>query len=126
MAAAVVCEGHKELQRHQSVNVLYELYHCYSVDQAVGFVFQVQVGVVAVDAPVACVGHKELQHRQTEKVCDVLCVQYFWGLVLAPPPLSSQIHDSDKELEFRTMFRNCENSTLTWYTLNEFPDSKLS
>ena len=82
---------------------------------------QVLVAVVVV-----CVGHKELQQRQTERVCDVLCVQYFWGLVLAPPPLGSQIHDSDKKLEFRTTFRNCENSTLTWYALNEFPDSKLS
>ena len=40
-------------------DVLYELYHRNSVDQAVGFVCQVQVGVVAVFVAVACVGHKE-------------------------------------------------------------------
>ena len=96
------------------------LYHHYFVDQAVGFVFRVLV------AAVVCVCRKELQRHQTEKVCDVLYVQYFWGLVLAPPHLGCQIHDSDKKMEFKTTFRNCENSTLTWYALNELPDSKLS
>ena len=62
VAAVVVCVGHKGLQHRQTervCDVLYELYHRYSVDQAVGFVCQVQVGVVAVVAPVACVGCKE-------------------------------------------------------------------
>ena len=50
MEAVVACVSHKELQHRQTekvCDVLYELYHRYSVDQAYGYGYQGQVCVVA-------------------------------------------------------------------------------